>query len=66
MSAERLVLVGAFAMVAGCGSLVGGDYNGEVLYEIEGVPEELARRAFRIAGHKLPIATRFFSREDQL
>ncbi|MCB9675498.1 MAG: hypothetical protein H6737_10305 [Alphaproteobacteria bacterium] len=36
MSAERLVLVGAFAMVAGCGSLVGGDYNGEVLYEIEG------------------------------
>lgn len=39
---------------------------GRVLYEIEGVPEELAREAFRIAGHKLPVATRFLSREEQL
>jgi len=39
---------------------------GKVLYEIEGVPEELAREAFRIAGHKLPIATRFMTREEQL
>ena len=39
---------------------------GRVLYEIEGVPEELAREAFRVAGHKLPIATRFLSREEQL
>jgi large subunit ribosomal protein L16 len=39
---------------------------GRVLYEIEGVPEELAREAFRIAGHKLPIATRFLTRKEQL
>ncbi|MGE0785611.1 MAG: 50S ribosomal protein L16 [Sandaracinaceae bacterium] len=39
---------------------------GRVLYEIEGIPEELAREAFRIAGHKLSIETRFISREEQL
>ncbi len=39
---------------------------GKMLYEIEGIEEELARRAFRLAGIKLPLATRFMSREDQL
>lgn len=39
---------------------------GRVLYEIEGVPEEVARAAFRIAGHKLPIPTHFRTREEQL
>lgn len=39
---------------------------GRVLYEIEGVAEEIAREAFRIAGHKLPIKTRFVTREEQL
>ncbi|MFK7986190.1 MAG: 50S ribosomal protein L16 [Sandaracinaceae bacterium] len=39
---------------------------GRVLYEIEGVPEDLAREAFRVAGHKLPIPTRFLTREEQL
>lgn len=39
---------------------------GRVLYEIEGVPEDIAREAFRIAGHKLPIKTRFVTREEQL
>lgn len=39
---------------------------GRVLYEIEGIPEELAREAFRIAGHKLPIETRVLSRKEQL
>ncbi len=39
---------------------------GRVLYEIEGVPEELAREAFRIAGHKLPVETRVLSRKEQL
>lgn len=39
---------------------------GRVLYEIEGVEEEIAREAFRIAGHKLPIKTRFVTREEQL
>lgn len=39
---------------------------GRVLYEIEGVPEELAREAFRVAGHKLSLSTRFMTREEQL
>ena len=39
---------------------------GRVLYEIEGVPEELAREAFLRAHHKLPIGTRFVKRENVL
>jgi large subunit ribosomal protein L16 len=36
---------------------------GRVLFEIEGVDETTAREAFRLAGHKLPIQTKFLSRE---
>jgi len=36
---------------------------GSVLYEMEGVSEDIAREAFRLASHKLPIATKFLSRE---
>jgi large subunit ribosomal protein L16 len=39
---------------------------GRMLYEIEGIPEDLAREAFRVAAHKLPISTQFLSREEQL
>jgi large subunit ribosomal protein L16 len=39
---------------------------GRMLYEIEGVPEDLAREAFRIASHKLPVSTQILSREEQL
>ncbi|AGF47276.1 large subunit ribosomal protein L16 [Candidatus Kinetoplastibacterium desouzaii TCC079E] len=35
---------------------------GKVLYEMEGVSEELAREAFRLAAAKLPISTVFVSR----
>ncbi len=35
---------------------------GRVLYEMQGVPEELAREALRLASHKLPIKTRFLKR----
>lgn len=35
---------------------------GAVLYEMEGVSEELAREAFRLAANKLPIKTTFISR----
>lgn len=38
---------------------------GRVLYEIEGVSEDLAREAFRVAGHKLAVGTRFVNRGDQ-
>lgn len=39
---------------------------GRVLYEIEGVSEELAREAFLRAHHKLPVKTRFVSRNEVL
>jgi len=37
---------------------------GRVLFEIEGVTEEQARAAFRLAAAKLPIRTRFLAREE--
>ncbi|MBT5891475.1 MAG: 50S ribosomal protein L16 [Gammaproteobacteria bacterium] len=36
---------------------------GRMLYEMEGVEEEVAREAFRLAAAKLPIATTFVSRQ---
>jgi large subunit ribosomal protein L16 len=36
---------------------------GLVLYEIEGVSKEIAKEAFTLAAHKLPIGTQFVSRE---
>lgn len=36
--------------------------RGRILYEMEGVSEELAREALRLASHKLPIQTRFLKR----
>src|SRR5947199_8894073 len=36
---------------------------GRVLFELAGVPEDLARDAIRLAGHKLPIKTKFVKRE---
>ncbi len=37
---------------------------GRVIFEMSGVQEEAAREAMRLASHKLPIRTRFVSRED--
>jgi len=37
---------------------------GRVMFELSGVPEDLAREAMRRAGHKLPIKTKFVTRED--
>ena len=36
---------------------------GHMLYEMAGVSEEIAREAFRLAAHKLPVKTRFCKRE---
>ncbi len=36
---------------------------GRILYEIEGVTEEVAKEAMRLAAHKLPIKTTFVTRE---
>lgn len=35
---------------------------GRMIYEIEGVPEELAREAFELAAAKLPVKTKFVER----
>lgn len=37
---------------------------GRVLFEIEGVPEQLAREAMRLAANKLPMKTKFVSRAN--
>jgi large subunit ribosomal protein L16 len=37
---------------------------GRMIFEISGVQEEAAREAMRLASHKLPIRTRFVSREE--
>ncbi|MBA3248131.1 MAG: 50S ribosomal protein L16, partial [Pyrinomonadaceae bacterium] len=38
---------------------------GRILYEIEGVPEDVAREAMRLAAQKLPIKTKFVTRAEQ-
>ena len=35
---------------------------GRVLFEMDGVPEEAAKEAMRLAGNKLPIKTKFFTK----
>lgn len=35
---------------------------GRMLFELDGVPEKIAQEAFRRAGHKLPLKTKFIKR----
>lgn len=37
---------------------------GRIIMELGGVDEDTARRAFRLAGHKLSVSTRFIKRAD--
>ena len=37
---------------------------GRMIYEMEGVSEEVAREALRLAAHKLPVATKFVTRNQ--
>ncbi len=37
---------------------------GRVMYEMAGVTEDVAREAFRLASHKLPVATKFVKRGE--
>ena len=39
---------------------------GRFLYEMQGVSEEVAKEAFRLAAHKLPMATRVVLRSEEL
>ena len=38
---------------------------GRVMFEMDGVNEEVAKEAMRLAGHKLPIKTKFITRETE-
>lgn len=38
---------------------------GTILFEMQGVQEDVAREAMRLAAHKLPIKTKFLVREEQ-
>ncbi len=37
---------------------------GKILFELAGVPEDVAREAMRLAAHKLPIKTKFVKRDE--
>ncbi len=39
-------------------------YPGTVLFEMQGVTEEIAREAMRLAAHKLPVKTKFLVRDE--
>ena len=39
---------------------------GRVMFEIAGVPEEVAKEALRLASHKLPVQTKFVKRETEI
>ena len=38
---------------------------GRVMFEMDGVDEEVAREAMRLAGHKLPIKTKFIMKAEE-
>ena len=38
---------------------------GRVLFEMDGIPEEAAREAMRLAGHKLPIKCKFIAKTSE-
>ena len=38
--------------------------EGKIMFEIAGVSEEVAREALRLASHKLPVTTKFVSKEE--
>ena len=38
---------------------------GRVMFEMSGVDEAVAREAMRLAGHKLPVKTKFVKKESQ-
>ena len=37
---------------------------GRIMFEMAGIPEEIAREAMRLAAHKLPIKTKFVTRQE--
>ncbi len=40
-------------------------HPGRIMFELDGVPEDVARRAFELASAKLPVGTRFVKRLEE-
>jgi len=40
-------------------------HPGRIMFELDGVPEDVARRAFELASAKLPVSTRFVKRLEE-
>ncbi|MBI3252727.1 MAG: 50S ribosomal protein L16 [Candidatus Omnitrophica bacterium] len=40
--------------------------RGKILFEVEGLPEEIAKEAMRLAASKIPLRTRFVTRRGML
>ena len=40
--------------------------KGKVLFEMDGIPLEIARESFRVAAHKIPLRTKFIARTAHL
>ena len=40
--------------------------KGRIIFEIEGIPHDMAREAFRLSAHKLPMKTKFVARGGQV
>jgi large subunit ribosomal protein L16 len=38
---------------------------GRILFEMDGVPKDVAKEALRLAAHKLPIKTKFISKDEE-
>ncbi len=39
---------------------------GTIMFELDGVPVEVAREAFILAGHKLPVKTKFIEKGNEM
>jgi len=39
--------------------------EGKIMFEVAGVPEEVAREALRLAAHKLPVKTKFVAKGEE-
>ena len=37
---------------------------GRIMFEMDGVAEDVAKEAMRLAGHKLPVKTKFITKEE--
>ena len=46
-------------------TITAGDFRNGVMFEMDGVTEDIAREAMRLAMHKLPIKCKFVKRETE-